>query len=106
LFAPHFSAIDSLQECSQLFEVLKAGTAFAGEVVGRHLHTHPYFASCCTSPILLLYWQVNCVNFIPSSEWSLALFLLVACPTLSAFNSLQECSQLFEELKVGTAFAG
>ncbi len=30
LFAPRFSAIDSLQECSQLFEALKGGTAFAG----------------------------------------------------------------------------
>jgi hypothetical protein len=37
------------------------------------------FAS--TSPISLLYWQANSVNFIPNSEWSLALFLSVVCPT-------------------------
>jgi hypothetical protein len=30
LFAPHFSAIDSLQECSWLFEEPKGGAAFAG----------------------------------------------------------------------------
>jgi hypothetical protein len=30
LFASCFSAIDSLQECSQLFEELKGGTAFTG----------------------------------------------------------------------------
>jgi hypothetical protein len=30
LFASHFSAIDSLQECSRLFEELKGGAAFTG----------------------------------------------------------------------------
>jgi hypothetical protein len=30
LFAPRFSAIDSLEECSQLFEELKGGAAFTG----------------------------------------------------------------------------
>ncbi len=30
LFTPRISAIDSLQECSQLFEELKGGAAFAG----------------------------------------------------------------------------
>jgi hypothetical protein len=40
---PMFSAIDSLQECSSLFEVPKGSAAFAGYVVGRCLHTHPYF---------------------------------------------------------------
>ena len=30
LFAPHFSAINSLQECSRFFGELKGGTAFAG----------------------------------------------------------------------------
>jgi hypothetical protein len=29
-----------------LFEELKGSAAFAGLVVGRHLHTHPYFISC------------------------------------------------------------
>jgi hypothetical protein len=46
------------------------------------------------------------VNFIPNSEGSLALFLLVVSPMLSAIGSLQECSSLFEELKGSTAFAG
>jgi hypothetical protein len=35
-----------------------------------------------TSPIRLLYWVGTCVNFIPNSEWSVALFLSVDCPTL------------------------
>jgi hypothetical protein len=46
LFAPSFSAIDSLQECSSLFEKPKGGTAFAGYAVGRHLCMYPYF-DCC-----------------------------------------------------------
>jgi hypothetical protein len=41
LFAPSFSAINSLQECSSLFEELKGGTAFAGYAAGRHLHIFP-----------------------------------------------------------------
>jgi hypothetical protein len=41
LFAPHFSAINSLQECSSLFEELKGGAAFAGYVAGRRLHIFP-----------------------------------------------------------------
>jgi hypothetical protein len=36
----------------------------------------------CTSLIWLLYWLDTCVNFIPNSEWSLALFPSVVCPTL------------------------
>jgi hypothetical protein len=43
LFAPCFSAIDTLQECSSLFEEPKGGTAFAGYTVGRRLHMHPNF---------------------------------------------------------------
>jgi hypothetical protein len=43
LFVPHFSAIDSLQECSSLFEELKGSTAFAGYVAGRRICMHPYF---------------------------------------------------------------
>jgi hypothetical protein len=47
LFAPHFSAIDSLQECSSLFEELKGGAAFAGYVAGRPLHIFPTsFCDC------------------------------------------------------------
>jgi hypothetical protein len=46
LFAPRYSAIDSLQESSSLFEELKGGAAFAGFVAGRRLRTHPYF-DCC-----------------------------------------------------------
>jgi hypothetical protein len=30
----------------------------------------------------LLYWLGTCVNFIPNSEGSLALFLSVVCPML------------------------
>jgi hypothetical protein len=33
-------------------------------------------------PGWLLYWLGTCVNFIPNSEGSLALFLLVVCPML------------------------
>jgi hypothetical protein len=48
---------------------------------GAFTCTHTLLLTC-TSPIPLLYWQVNCVNFIPNSEWNLALFLSVVCPTL------------------------
>jgi hypothetical protein len=41
LFAPHFSAINSLQECSSLFDELKGSAAFAGYMAGRHLHLFP-----------------------------------------------------------------
>jgi hypothetical protein len=83
LFAPRFSAIDSLQECSSLFEKSKGGTAFAGYVVGEGAFacTHTLIVAC-TSLIYLLYWLGTCVNFIPNSEWSLTLFPLVVCPTL------------------------
>jgi hypothetical protein len=43
LFAPHFSAIDCLQECSSLFEELKGGAAFVGYATGRCLCMYPYF---------------------------------------------------------------
>jgi hypothetical protein len=46
LFAPHFSAINSLQECSSLFEEPKGGATFVGYVAGRRLCMHPYF-DCC-----------------------------------------------------------
>jgi hypothetical protein len=82
LFAPRFSAIDSLQECSSLFEELKGGAAFAGYTAGgAFAHTHTSIVAF-TSSIRLLYWLGTCVNFIPNSEGSLALFLLVVCPTL------------------------
>jgi hypothetical protein len=42
-FASRFSAIDSLQECSSLFEEPKGSAAFTGYAAGRHLRTHPYF---------------------------------------------------------------
>jgi hypothetical protein len=41
--APRFSAINSLQECSSLFEEPKGSTAFAGYTAGRHLRMHPYY---------------------------------------------------------------
>jgi hypothetical protein len=44
-------------------------------------HTHTLIVAC-TSPICLLYWLGTCVNFIPSSEGSVALFLSVVCPML------------------------
>jgi hypothetical protein len=40
---PCFSAIDSLQECSSLFEEPKGGAAFMGYAAGRCLCTDPYF---------------------------------------------------------------
>jgi hypothetical protein len=46
LLAPRFSAIDSLQECSSLFEEPKGGAAFTGYAAGRPLCTYPYF-DCC-----------------------------------------------------------
>jgi hypothetical protein len=46
LFAPCFSAIDSLQEHSRLFEELKGSAAFAGREAGRSLCTNPYFVYC------------------------------------------------------------
>jgi hypothetical protein len=44
--------------------------------------THTLIVACTTSLIHLLYWLGTCVNFIPNSEWSLALFPSVVCPTL------------------------
>jgi hypothetical protein len=41
---------------------------------GAFACTHTLFPAC-TSWILLLYWLGTCVNFIPNSEGSLALFL-------------------------------
>jgi hypothetical protein len=35
--------MDSLQECSSLFEELKGGAAFAGYAAGRLLCMYPYF---------------------------------------------------------------
>jgi hypothetical protein len=72
---------------------------------GTFACTHTLFLTC-TYQIWLLCWLGSCVNFIPNSEGSLALFLLVDCPMLSAIDSLQECSWLFEELKGGAAFTG
>jgi hypothetical protein len=44
LFAPCFSAIDSLQECSQLFEELKGGAGCFCRIGGRKAPSHaPYF---------------------------------------------------------------
>jgi hypothetical protein len=71
---------------------------------GAFKHTHTLIVAC-TSLICLLYWLGTCVYFILNSEWSLALFPSVA-PHFSAINSLQECSQFFEEHKGGAAFAG
>jgi hypothetical protein len=48
---------------------------------GAFTCTHTLIVAC-TSFIRLLYWLGTCVNFIPNSEWSLALFLSVVCPTL------------------------
>jgi hypothetical protein len=42
LFAPRFSAIDILQECSSLFEEPKGSAAFAGFAAGRRLCMNPY----------------------------------------------------------------
>jgi hypothetical protein len=46
LLAPCVSAIVSLQECSQLFEELKGGTAFAGYMAGRCLCMYPPYFDC------------------------------------------------------------
>jgi hypothetical protein len=48
---------------------------------GTFACTHTLIVTC-TSLICLLYWLGTCVNFIPNSEWSLALFPSVVCPTL------------------------
>jgi hypothetical protein len=48
---------------------------------GAFARTHTLIVAI-TSPIRLLYWLGTCVNFIPNSEGSVALFLLVVCPTL------------------------
>jgi hypothetical protein len=61
-------------------ESLEDGTAFA---MGRCLHT--------LSHILQLIFLSIAVNFIPN-EKSLALSLLVDCPTLFGINGLQVCS--------------
>jgi hypothetical protein len=48
---------------------------------GTFARTHTLIVAC-TSPICLLYWLGTCVNFIPNSEGSVALFLSVVCPML------------------------
>jgi hypothetical protein len=48
---------------------------------GAFACTHTLFLGC-TYWIWLLCWLGTCVNFIPNSEGSLALFLSVVCPTL------------------------
>jgi hypothetical protein len=48
---------------------------------GTFAHTHTSIVTF-TSPICLLYWLGTCVNFIPNSEGSIALFLSVVCPML------------------------
>jgi hypothetical protein len=48
---------------------------------GAFARTHTLIVAF-TSPIPLLYWLGTCVNFIPNSEGSLALFPSVVCPTL------------------------
>jgi hypothetical protein len=72
---------------------------------GTFTCTHTLLLAC-TSPILLLYWQVNCVNFIPNSEWSLALFLLVVCPTLFCIQQSAGVQSIVQRAKGGAAFAG
>jgi hypothetical protein len=52
--------------------------------------THTLIVAC-TSSIHLLYWLCTCVNFIPNSEGSVALFLSVVCPML--FLQLIVCSR-------------
>jgi hypothetical protein len=46
---------------------------------GTFACTHTSIVTC-TSAICLLYWLGTCVNFIPNSEGSVALFLSVVCP--------------------------
>jgi hypothetical protein len=48
---------------------------------GAFARTHTSIVAI-TSLIHLLYWLGTCVNFIPNSEGSVALFLSVVCPTL------------------------
>jgi hypothetical protein len=48
-------------------------------------------------PGWLLYWLGSCVNFIPNSEGSLALFLSVVCPML--FPQLIVCKSAVDCLK-------
>jgi hypothetical protein len=48
---------------------------------GAFARTHTSIVAI-TSLIHLLYWLGTCVNFIPNSERSVALFLSVVCPTL------------------------
>jgi hypothetical protein len=48
---------------------------------GAFTCTHTLFLAC-TYQIRLLYWLSTCVNFIPNSQGSLALFLSVVCPML------------------------
>jgi hypothetical protein len=45
LFAPRFSAIHSLQECSSLFEKPKGSTAFTGYAVGSFVLTPLHFVT-------------------------------------------------------------
>jgi hypothetical protein len=100
LFAPCFSAIDSLQECSSLFEETKGGAAFAGyaPIVLRLSLLHLQFI-CCIG------WALVWISY-RTVRGALLCSCRLFAPRFSAIDSLQECSSLFEEPKGGSAFAG
>ncbi len=108
LFAPHFSAIDSLQECSWLFEELKGSAAFTRLVVGRCLCMHPYFVSHLYFLVLVAVLDGHLCEF-HTKQWGEPCCVPVSCLP-HTFLQLTVCRsvdcQVFEELKGGTTFAG
>jgi hypothetical protein len=69
----------SAVNCLKSWRVVLLSQDWQGEGAFARTHTS---SLACTSRIWLLYWLGTCVNFIPNSEGSLSLFLLVVCPTL------------------------
>jgi hypothetical protein len=97
LFAPCFSAIDSLQECCQLFEELKGRTAFAGLAVGRRLCTHPYFISCLYFSDLVAVLAGHLCEF-HTKQWGEPCSVPVSCLP-HAFLQLIVCKSAVDCLK-------
>jgi hypothetical protein len=106
--SPHVSAIDSLQECSRLFEEVKGSTAFKRLAVGRCLCMHPYFVSCLYFSNLVAVLAGHLCEF-HIEQWGEPCFVPVSCLPHTFLQSTVcrsvDC-QVFEELKGGAAFAG
>jgi hypothetical protein len=83
LFVPCFSATDSLQECSQLYELWKGGAGcFCRIGSGKAPSQAPYFVSSLVGPKFgcLIRWILMWISY--QSHQSPDVFLSVVCPML------------------------